>query len=158
MNWEAVGALAELFGAAGVIATLAFLARQIQQNTRAVRASTNHSLNQQRTDLNFRFGLDPAAAELMLRGARSREDLDPLERARHTLLLGAVVGMFEDAYVQFCEGMCDSETWEVNKVVLRRMVSAPGFAAWWEGNQETLRSSFRSEVDALLRTTEPTSD
>jgi hypothetical protein len=151
MNWEAVGALAEVFGAVGVIVTLAFLARQIQQNTRAVRASTNHNLNQQRTELSLRLALEPGAADLLLRGARSRDDLEPAERARHTLLLRAVIAGFEDAYVQFCAGMCDSETWDVSKVVLRQVISAPGFAAWWEQNRESLRSSFRSEVDALLR-------
>ena len=62
MNWEAIGALAEVFGAVGVIITLVFLARQISHNTNAVRASTNHGLTQQRNDLNLKFGLDPAAA------------------------------------------------------------------------------------------------
>jgi len=38
MNWEALGALAEFLAALGVIVTLVFLARQIQQNTRATRA------------------------------------------------------------------------------------------------------------------------
>jgi hypothetical protein len=150
MNWEAVGALAELFGAAGVIITLVFLARQIQQNTRAVRASTNHALTGQRNDLNLRFGLDPSATELLLRGARNRDDLEFHERYRHTLLMRAVVGISEDTYVQFCEGMCDAETWELNKVVLRQVVSAPGFAAWWERNREIFRSNFRLEIDALI--------
>ena len=44
MNWDAIGAIAELLGAVGVIASLVYLARQIgesreqmSQNTRAVR-------------------------------------------------------------------------------------------------------------------------
>ena len=60
MSWNAIGALAELFGAVGVILTLVFLAMQIRQNTRAVCASANHALNEQRTAINLRFGLDPA--------------------------------------------------------------------------------------------------
>lgn len=38
MSWEALGAIAETIGAIGVIATLAYLAIQIAQNTRAIRA------------------------------------------------------------------------------------------------------------------------
>ncbi len=34
MNWEAIGAIGELLGAAGVIATLGYLAFQIRQNNR----------------------------------------------------------------------------------------------------------------------------
>ncbi len=37
MNWEALGAIAELIGGLGVIATLAYLAIQIRQNTRSMR-------------------------------------------------------------------------------------------------------------------------
>ncbi len=47
MNWDAIGAIAELLGAIGVIASLVHLTGQIcqsreqmSQNTRALRAST----------------------------------------------------------------------------------------------------------------------
>lgn len=44
MNWEAIGAVANLFAALGVIATLIYLAMQIRQNTKAVRSSSIESL------------------------------------------------------------------------------------------------------------------
>ena len=47
MNWEAIGAIAELLGAVGVIASLVYLATQIRhsreqmrENTRALQAGT----------------------------------------------------------------------------------------------------------------------
>ena len=46
MNWDAIGAIAELLGAVGVIATLAYLAQQIRQNTSTVRSSAAASLAQ----------------------------------------------------------------------------------------------------------------
>jgi hypothetical protein len=36
MNWDAIGAIAELLGAVGVIASLIYLAMQLKQNTRAM--------------------------------------------------------------------------------------------------------------------------
>ena len=49
MNWDAIGAIAELLGAIGVIASLIYLATQIRQsrdqmerNTRATQAASNH--------------------------------------------------------------------------------------------------------------------
>ena len=155
MSWEAVGALAEFFGAVGVIATLVFLARQVQQNTRASRASTNRAISNQRNEINFRFGLDPAAVDLLMRGGQDRGDLEPRERLRHTLLLRAIIGFYEDTYVQFSEGMCDRETWELSKSALRPILAAPGVAAWWEENRELVRSGFRSEIDELIRGTPP---
>ena len=41
MNWEAVGAIAELFGALGVIASLVFLTLQIRMNTKALRGTAS---------------------------------------------------------------------------------------------------------------------
>ena len=38
MNWEAIGAIGELCGAAGVIVTLVYLSTQIRQNSRALMA------------------------------------------------------------------------------------------------------------------------
>ena len=43
MNWEAVGAVAELLGALGVIASLIYLATQVRQNSRLLRASAIQS-------------------------------------------------------------------------------------------------------------------
>lgn len=39
MNSDAIGAIAELMGAVGVIATLVYLARQINQSTSTLRSS-----------------------------------------------------------------------------------------------------------------------
>ena len=39
MNWEAIGAVGETVGAAAVFLTLAYLALQIRQNTKATQAS-----------------------------------------------------------------------------------------------------------------------
>ena len=42
MNWDAVGALAELMGAVGVVVTLIYLSRQVRDNTDSIRRSTAH--------------------------------------------------------------------------------------------------------------------
>ena len=44
MDWNAVGALAEAIGAAGVILSLLYLASQVRQNTRFSRAATRQAL------------------------------------------------------------------------------------------------------------------
>ena len=40
MNWDAIGAIGEIIGAAGVISTLIYLAIQIRQNTTAMNRAT----------------------------------------------------------------------------------------------------------------------
>ncbi len=44
MNWDAVGAVAELIGGVATVATLAYLATQIRQATAATRAEIRQSI------------------------------------------------------------------------------------------------------------------
>ncbi|HSK17861.1 MAG TPA: hypothetical protein VK912_01875 [Longimicrobiales bacterium] len=46
MNWEAIGATADVVAATGVIITLGYLAIQIRQNTRAIRGATLNAITQ----------------------------------------------------------------------------------------------------------------
>jgi hypothetical protein len=48
MNWDAIGAMAELLGAIAVVATLAYLSVQLRQNTASVRASSARSAKRRR--------------------------------------------------------------------------------------------------------------
>lgn len=114
-----------------------------------MRASTNRAINQQRNELNFRFGLDPAATTLLLRGAEGHEALQREERFRYTLLMRAILGTFEDAYVQFSAGMSDAEAWKLAKTAVETVTSTPGFASWWAENRRLFRTTFRSEIDRL---------
>jgi len=44
MNWDAVGAIAELIGATAVVLTLVYLSIQLRQNTRAVEHATERGV------------------------------------------------------------------------------------------------------------------
>ena len=44
MNWTAIATIAEIIGAAGVIASLIYLAVQIRQSTKVTRAETTKDL------------------------------------------------------------------------------------------------------------------
>src|SRR5262249_443106 len=46
MNWEAIAAIAQLFGTIGVIITLVFLAVQVRGNTRVANAQTRQSISE----------------------------------------------------------------------------------------------------------------
>ena len=154
MNWDAIGAIGEVVGALATVATLGYLAIQIRANTRAARASTNRAISEQRNEINFRFGFDPSSTDLLLRGAEGHADLEPHERFRFTLLMRAILGMFEDVQMQFTTGMSDAETWELGKSALcQDVLSAPGFAGWWKENRALFRAEFCAEIDELLRST-----
>jgi hypothetical protein len=55
LNWEAIGAVGEVVGAAGVIASLVYLAVQIRHNTRSVEAATYQSVAESLADASYRL-------------------------------------------------------------------------------------------------------
>ena len=67
MNWEALGAIGELAGAIGVIATLGYLAIQIRQNTSAVQSAAAQTVHE-----NFAAWYSSAQGDSRLLGISSR--------------------------------------------------------------------------------------
>ena len=75
MNWEAIGALAELAGAVGVVLTLVYLSVQLRQNTRAIqgsevayRSNLEMATNARFFDLRRDVYSDPELASIWTRG------------------------------------------------------------------------------------------
>jgi hypothetical protein len=87
VNWEAVGAIGEVFGAIGVIVTLAYLAMQIRQNSRLVANSLNIANRESRsemlargTELNRLAVENPVFASLRVKLRTPSPDLTAEER------------------------------------------------------------------------------
>jgi len=97
VSWDAIGALAELVGAAAVVATLAFLVVQMRQNTRALDENSLQSrvsvLDRNYQDLaRWREMLirDDAIAQLWIRGCKG-EDLSTSEAERFVHLANELI-------------------------------------------------------------------
>ena len=58
MNWEMLGALGEIFGAVGVIATLGYLARQVRGGTYASRQAAQQDVWEQNTQFLSQLATD----------------------------------------------------------------------------------------------------
>jgi hypothetical protein len=92
MNWEAIGAIGEVVGAAGVIASLIYLAAQIRQNTRSVEAAAYQSVAE---------GLADAAFRLVGRGSSDPGD--------GLLLFVGTIRRYENLYFQVRRGHLRTE-------------------------------------------------
>ena len=74
MNWEALSAIGELVGAVGVVATLFYVAVQVRQNTRAVRAATLNAItSSHQAELRWSSDIGPAMMKALHRPAEMSE-------------------------------------------------------------------------------------
>ncbi len=159
MNWDAIGALAELAGAVAVVLSLVYLAIQIRQNTaqmeRTERASTGAAYQELISSMQAQ--LQPAAqqadlSEIIRRGLEDSMALDEAELFRFNWLMGGQINCYENAYYQYQHGVVSEERWQRMLNELNYFVSSPGYADWWDGYaKSTLSPDMVKIVDEMVR-------
>ena len=87
MNWDAIGALAELLGAAAVLVTIVYLARQIKQNSDIARVEAFRDMQKQWSEMRERT-MQPENLSLINRGMQGIDKLDESEKPRFHKLMG----------------------------------------------------------------------
>ena len=98
MNWEAIGAIGESVGAAGVMVTLIYLAHQIRVNTRTVKTSATKDAQDSWANLNDYLAQDPRLALIANQiqgGEVTAHDLSPEEYAQFTFVLRSLFQKLE---------------------------------------------------------------
>ena len=135
MNWEAIGAVGEILGAIGVIATLGYLAVQIRQNTRSSREAASRASFDTVTRINLLLVENPEVAELALRGRSDTGDLDRAEAMRFTYLMMSTFLMYQDMYFHSRRSEIEPHLWSTTEAGFEPVLRAPGTWSWWESNQ-----------------------
>jgi hypothetical protein len=98
LNWEAIGAIAELAGAIGVVASLAYLAVQIRQNTRSSHTSTYRSLKQEIQQFRAMLVQNPDIARIYREGLKNFRALNEDDQWRFGALMQYLFSSFEDYF------------------------------------------------------------
>ncbi len=164
MNWDAIGAIAELAGAIGVILSLAYLAVQIRLNTgqmertaRAARGAAYQGVLTTFQSYLIPIGTDGEMADIFRRGLVDIDQLNESEFFRFNWMMGGYLTNLDNAFYQLQDGVVSEERWQTMLHGLRFFVRSPGFKDWWERwDDSTVAPEFaqivRSEVDALENT------
>jgi hypothetical protein len=151
MNWEAIGAIGEVVGAAGVIASLMYLAVQIRQNTKSVRrASARQSSEKNAVALR---GLadysDLFSGDHM--GLDRIAELNPSERTRFNMVMGMWMQAKEQDFADVREGILEPEYAVPYQHFMRQIFACSGGAQWWSEHRGWFSASFQREIDGLLK-------
>jgi hypothetical protein len=152
MNWDAIGAIAELLGAIGVIASLIYLATQIRQSREQMRASTAQQFQSQVMATAQAGARDPELFQLLRRGSANIDQLDEDELGRFTIYWQGILTEYDNAYYQYRAGiywqgilteydnayyqyragLLDEARWQQHHSQMQYMLQTPGMIAWWK--------------------------
>lgn len=148
MDLAAWSQLGEAVAGFGVIASLVYVAAQIRQNTRSLRAATYHSLVGTSIDLLQSIYTQEDVARIfakMLTGIRLK-DLEPLEQARAQPALLAAFRSFDNVLYQHRIGMLDPELWPGYRAVMHTYVNIPAWREWLESNRDMVTTGLYAEL------------
>ncbi len=147
MNWEAIGAVGEAVGAIGVVATLAYLAVQIRQNTGATRAASHHAVIEALNQGNLAQAQDAELAQIFVSGLKDRGVLTEVERQRFDSLCLAYFHVFDSLWYSAKVGTAERDLLLSEEKGFVYLMDSPGVYDWWEANPYAFSPEFRNYME-----------
>lgn len=128
MNWEAIGALAELLAAVGGIAAVVYLAVQIRLNTRAVRSS---SIDSWVTAIALGNEAMASTDDFIDMATQRYSELNPHQRIMYHRALAQNTNAMEALYFHYVNGVVDETFLRAKMKPVKSIFQSPGVREWW---------------------------
>ena len=133
------------------MATLGYLAAQIRQNTKAVKASSHHSVTDSFNHLNSILGTNVAAARVFRLGMEDLGNLDEDEQFSFAFMALAYMRVFETLYYQREHGTLEEQLYQSEHNSLNWAFGHRGMRDWWNSNTISFSPEFRAHVRQVIQ-------
>jgi len=155
VNWAAVQAVAEVAAALGVIISIGYLAVQVRQNTRSVRAAASEELVLG-WNAAAEFMKTPYGARICHLGASPDTigGLTPEERLSLRVLALQVLRVYEQAFYQHRAGMLDDRIWQGWVMQIQITYAFAWFGPSWPARRAMVHEDFARFVEELVPSSE----
>jgi hypothetical protein len=155
INWEAAGAIGEILGAAAVVATLLYLARQTRLSREAtevgnlaLRSTARIDSTRYWSEETIRMALSPDMASILTQGMEDASVLDDNQRERliawYTQHMVAKDGM----YHQYLDGILPEDQWHAHNDIVIGMLQYDSFLKVLDAGFLPLTKKFRQHIEA----------
>lgn len=155
MNWDAIGAIGEIVGAAAVVASLLYLAVQTRANAKALRAGAIWDSETIFGNVNYLHGANPEWAGLLGRAtlpSATMADFDLTEQSQLQFTFRGALQYYQAQWTLCDEGLIPKELWERRRRSLRGFIEAPVFREVWEEEirQHIVSDEFRKIIESTV--------
>jgi len=150
MHWDALGAVAELLGAIGVIASLFYVAAQIRRNSSALEAATNQAVSDSTQDRLLAAAQNPSLAAALANARNDFDGLSPTERVQLAFFTRATFRGIQNVFFQHQQGLLSEAAWGDYEVIIRNNLSRPDVPVWWPTERDSYDEAFAEYVDRML--------
>ena len=159
MNWDALGAIAELLGAVGVILSVIYLAIQIRSNTSALKTNANWDTHHSFAEVNDYLAQGGEIGEIVRKSTDPEMTMDQFSDKEAFQFQMFARGMFqrlEAQYFQYKAGMLAPEVWSNRIAFNKGLLNLPVWKEFWiieKGNSqftEELLDQLAPDEDAAV--------
>ncbi len=163
MDWNTAAAIAEVVSGVAVIVSLVYLAIEVRNNTKALKASAGFDASLQMSELNeclfqamlgdteYQQGRESRFAKLVSKIYDLEADVDDVQTSDLIILLfihRAIFQKIEGEYYLYQHGFLDAARWEARKTWACSYIELPIPKAWWD--DEIKQGIFRPEFIAAI--------
>jgi len=141
----------QIVGGIGVIGSLIYVAIQIRNNARAVRAATYQQVANSISSQWELLANNGELCNIVMRGGIDFSSLDRFEKGRFRFGLMAYFRKYESAWFQSKVGTLKQTDWQTIAHDLETICSLPGTREAWGHIRDRSHPDFRDFVDAVVR-------
>ena len=153
MNWDAIGVIAEVVAAAGVIITLIYLALQIRQSTIAANASSHHQLLVSQSSANRCIIDNAEVCDLIDRANKDFKSVTDAELIRLEFVMYEHFNQWWFAFATGQKSLLEGEMREsITRGYKQVVQNSPVFREMWGKCGSVYDPKFRDHVDEALAT------
>ena len=149
---QMLGNFGEFVGAIGVVITLAYLAVQIRQNTRATHAASHQAITDSLNQGNYAMAQDAELAQIFVTGKKDRASLNEAEQQRFDSLLLAAFHVFDSLWYSANIGTGPRDLLLAEEKGFSHLMNLPGVYDWWKDNPFAFTPKFRSYMQDFRAT------
>ena len=138
MNLQDLASIAEIAGGFAVLATLVYLAIELRDNTRVLKAKSTTDTAVDWSQWNTMMSEHPDRV-LFARSCdpnESLENFDPTEQVTLDFLGRGMMLKWASEFYQYEAGILDAESWKIWLTYCHSFLALPVWAAWWSVERE----------------------
>lgn len=143
MSIQDIGSIGELLAALATLGTLIYLAAQIRQNSKMMRANTKQAISDSTQSLLYTMNEDPETFRKLLSG----EEMDEIEKMRVWIFMRATLRGFETQLFHYRSGLLDEQEWTTLKHTILNTMLYPESQDVWQELQGVVSPELRSLIE-----------
>jgi len=148
MNWNAIGAVGEIAGAAAVVISLLYLGKQIRSQNRESRIAAMHDISVGFRQATARL-LDSGLTGIFVKAIDGFDQLSNEDRLKLVIGMVAIFLAWEEAFIQHLMGHLETRVWKPMLSYYTLILSSPAGHRVWELRKMHFDDRFREFVDGL---------